>query len=82
MPLSKIGEDPWRRHNYTSHSTCGGDVLTSVEIDRGCFACMLGGENRRTLFIVVAEWPDAMRGGTRTGQVLTVEAPAPGTGWP
>ncbi|MGH3798549.1 MAG: SMP-30/gluconolactonase/LRE family protein [Pseudonocardiaceae bacterium] len=61
-----------------------GEVLQTVNLDRGCFACMLGGADRRTLFMVATEW-----GGTtnmvdeaRTGQVLTVEAPAPGVGWP
>lgn len=30
----------------------GGEVLQSIDADRGCFACMLGGEDGRTLFIV------------------------------
>jgi hypothetical protein len=34
----------------------GGDVLQTVNVDRGCFACMLGGPHRRTLFIVATEW--------------------------
>src|SRR5262249_56679214 len=34
----------------------GGEVLQSVHCDRGCFACMLGGADGRTLFIVVREW--------------------------
>ena len=34
----------------------GGEVLDTVAIDRGCFACMLGGEDGRTLFIAAAEW--------------------------
>jgi len=60
----------------------GGEVLQTIDLDRGCFACTLGGVNKRMLFLVVAEWPACMRGGARTGQVLTVEAPAPGVGWP
>ena len=56
----------------------GGEVLQTVELDRGCFACMLGGEDGRTLFMVAAD----MSSEERTGQVLTVEAPAPGAGWP
>jgi sugar lactone lactonase YvrE len=62
----------------------GGEVLQTIELDRGCFACMLGGVNRRTLFMMASEWPNpALMGrGLRTGQVLTVEAPAPGIGWP
>jgi sugar lactone lactonase YvrE len=34
----------------------GGDILSTVAVDRGCFACMLGGEDGRTLFIAAAEW--------------------------
>ncbi|ETA72185.1 MULTISPECIES: SMP-30/gluconolactonase/LRE family protein [Mesorhizobium] len=62
----------------------GGEVLQTVTVDRGCFACMLGGADRRTLFIVAAEWRgfEHMVGDARTGQVLSVEAPAPGVGWP
>jgi sugar lactone lactonase YvrE len=61
----------------------GGEALQTVELDRGCFACALGGTDQRTLFIVAAEFPVAVTGaGARTGQVLIVEAPAPGAGWP
>jgi sugar lactone lactonase YvrE len=61
----------------------GGEVLREIELDRGCFACMLGGTDGRTLFMLAAVFdPAAMFGGERTGQVLTAEAPAPGAGWP
>jgi len=62
----------------------GGEVLKTIEIDRGCFACMLGGEDGRTLFIVAQEWggPEHMQAGERTGRVLAARAPAPGAGWP
>jgi sugar lactone lactonase YvrE len=61
----------------------GGEVLQTVDLDRGCFACMLGGEDRRTLFIVAAVFdPANMFGGPPAGQIVTVEAPAPHAGWP
>jgi sugar lactone lactonase YvrE len=62
----------------------GGEVLQTIKLDRGCFACMLGGEDRRTLFMVAQEWggPANMQGGDHSGQVLTAQAPAPGAGWP
>lgn len=62
----------------------GGDILQAIEFDRGCFACMLGGAEGKTLFVLAAEWrgPEHMSGAARTGQVLTVEAPAPRAGWP
>jgi sugar lactone lactonase YvrE len=66
------------------HIREGGQVLQTVNLDRGCFACMLGGVDRRTLFMMAAEWrgPENMADGARTGQVLTIEAPARGVGWP
>jgi sugar lactone lactonase YvrE len=62
----------------------GGEVLQTIELDRGCFACALGGPDRRTLFMTATEWngPENMFAEPRTGQVLTAEAPAPGVGWP
>ncbi len=61
----------------------GGEVLQTIELDRGCFACALGGADRRTLFLMAAEFSTAAgMAGTRTGQVLAVEAPAAGAGWP
>jgi sugar lactone lactonase YvrE len=64
----------------------GGEVLQTVTVDRGCFACMLGGADKKTLFIIATEWrgmdkiTEVVQ--ARTGQVLTVEAPARGVGWP
>ena len=62
----------------------GGEVLQTIHLDRGCFACMLGGPDKRTLFLIVNEWggPDNMADGSRAGQVLLAEAAAPGIGWP
>ena len=62
----------------------GGEVLQTVNADRGCFACMLGGSDEPRLFIVAAEWRGTADKAnmTRNGQVLTVAAPAPKAGWP
>ena len=58
--------------------------MQKVELDRGCFACMLGGAGRRTLYIAAAEWRGVagMADKRRTGRILAIEAPAPGVGWP
>src|SRR5262249_9177689 len=64
----------------------GGAVLQAVAVDRGCFGCMRGGADRKALFVIAAEWrgmekiAEVTR--ARTGQVLTLAAPAPGVGWP
>jgi sugar lactone lactonase YvrE len=61
----------------------GGEVLGTIELDRGCFACALGGADGRTLFLVANEWGGpATESGPRAGQVLTARAPAAGAGWP
>lgn len=62
----------------------GGEVLDVIDVDRGCFACMPGGPDRRTLFILAAEWHgfERMNDGARTGQVLTYPVRNAGVGWP
>ncbi|WP_461024286.1 SMP-30/gluconolactonase/LRE family protein [Thalassiella azotivora] len=46
----------------------GGEVLATVEADRGCFSCALGGDDGRTLFVVANRWDG---GGAADGVVLT-----------
>jgi sugar lactone lactonase YvrE len=71
----------------------GGEVLQRVELDenRAPFALMLGGPDRRTLFIMTAEWHRAdgvtsnlqrLAGAPRTGQILALPVPVPGAGRP
>jgi sugar lactone lactonase YvrE len=64
----------------------GGRVLQRIEHDRAIFAAALGGADRRSLFMLAAEWrgTDGVESAlaARTGQVLVVDAPAPGAGWP
>jgi sugar lactone lactonase YvrE len=64
----------------------GGEVLQTIDLDRGCFACMLGGMDRKTLFMVAAEWRGMEKiaevAQARTGQVLACDAPAAGVGRP
>jgi sugar lactone lactonase YvrE len=64
----------------------GGEVLERIELPEFCFACMLGGDDGRTLFMLIAEWRgvENMQALFRshTGQVLTARAPAPHAGRP
>jgi sugar lactone lactonase YvrE len=62
----------------------GGEVLRTIELDGGCFACVLGGEGRRTLFVMIADWggPQSMTGEQRTGRAVAIEVEVPGVGWP
>jgi sugar lactone lactonase YvrE len=56
----------------------GGQVLETIDLDRGCFACALGGPDGTTLFMLAHEWsgPQNMFKGPRSGLVLATEAPA------
>lgn len=64
----------------------GGEVLGRIELDRSGFACTLGGDDGKTLFMLAADW----RGienveaalADRTGQVLVASAPSPHAGQP
>lgn len=71
----------------------GGEILQRVELpaDRAPFALMLGGPDRRTLFICTVEWRPAggrvanlgrLTNGPRTGQILAVPVSVPGAGRP
>ena len=62
----------------------GGEVLDDVKLDRGAFACMLGGPDRKTLYITAARWFGMDRMGEMggTGQVLSVPVSTGGVGWP
>ncbi len=71
----------------------GGDVRQRVDLpaNRAPFALMLGGPDRRTLFIMTAEWRAAdgvpanigrLTSGPRTGEILTLPVSVPGTGRP
>jgi hypothetical protein len=60
-----------------------GEILDTVELDRGAFARVLRGHERRTLFMVCQNWvgPENWASGPRTAQVAAVDAAAPGAGW-
>jgi sugar lactone lactonase YvrE len=62
----------------------GGEVLQTVGLELGCFACMLGDRDGRTLFMVVREWrgPESMADDAPSGQVLSARVSVPGAGWP
>ena len=54
----------------------GGGVLQTIQLDRGCFSCALGGTNRTTLFMVATQWrgTEHMTDNSRTGQLLTAQS--------
>jgi len=60
----------------------GGDVVDRVDTGRGCFACMLGGPDRRTLFLCTAEGFEGAAIRRRTAAIERVDVEVPGAGWP
>jgi sugar lactone lactonase YvrE len=62
----------------------GGRVLETIQIDRGCFARMLGGPGRKTLYILTTEWHgfEKVMDGLGTGQLLTIPVFVAGAGRP
>jgi sugar lactone lactonase YvrE len=63
----------------------GGAELATVPLDRGGFACVLGGTEGTTLFITAAEWRGMTEGQPVTpgsGRFLAVDVEVPGAGWP
>jgi sugar lactone lactonase YvrE len=69
----------------------GGKVLNTIPLDRAGFACTLGGEDGRTLFMLAADWRmqdgfedniERLLTGPETGQVRTARAPAAHAGHP
>ena len=77
--------------NFVGRIRDGGEVLERIRLDAPCFACMLGGEDRQTLFMLTAAWRmnesvddniARLTAGPRTGRLLIAPAPAPGVGWP
>ena len=90
--LSSLSRYGWNeivvdgRGNIYVNSVCFG-FMAGEEPRPGIIALVtLGGPDRRTLFMLAAEWEgtgnvdDAVA--RRTGRVVVADAPAPGIGWP
>jgi sugar lactone lactonase YvrE len=57
----------------------GGHVLDTVDADRGCFSCTLGGEDGRTLFVVANRYTSE---GASDGVVYSTQVDVPRAGRP
>ncbi len=60
----------------------GGEVTHRIEVEHEAFACMLGGPERRTLFLCTAAESDPAKTGDRRGRIECVEVEVPGAGLP
>lgn len=71
-------------HGHCVRVAEGGEVLQRVTADRGCFACMLGGPQRSSLYIAARQWHGmaALERGAGSGRLLVCEVEVPGAGYP
>ena len=61
----------------------GGEILERIAATQGVFACMLGGDGRRTLYALTASSADPnARFEDRTGRIEAAEVEVPGAGLP
>jgi sugar lactone lactonase YvrE len=61
----------------------GGEVTERIASDQGVFACMLGGEDRKTLYVLTASGSDPEDcAARRLGRIETAPVDVPGAGLP
>lgn len=61
----------------------GGEIVETVQTSQPCFACMLGGPDRRTLYMMTAPSSVAeVAAQARRGAIETADVATPGSGWP
>ena len=62
----------------------GGEIAERIKAEQGVFACMLGGEDRRSLYLLTASTADPASNPAvaRTGRIEVVKVDAPGAGLP
>jgi sugar lactone lactonase YvrE len=86
----------WTPSWYENEPYClrvadGGQVFDRIPLEHSGFACALGGDDGRTLFMLTADWHmdedfmdnlERLTTGPRTGQVFTTTVSVPAAGWP
>lgn len=61
----------------------GGEIRDRVETDQAAFACTLGGDDGRTLFVATSTFPTGDDADpARPGRIVAYEVDVPGTGSP
>jgi sugar lactone lactonase YvrE len=61
----------------------GGDIVERVSTSQNCYACMLGGPDRMTLYLVTAPTAEEAKArAERNGAIEMVRTSVPGTGLP
>ncbi len=60
----------------------GGEVTGRIAVEHDAFACMLGGPDRKTLFLCTSASSDPAKTDARLGRIEMVEVSVPGAGLP
>ena len=61
----------------------GGEILERVATSQPCYACMLGGQDEKTLFAITAASSDGEQASVeKTGKIETVRVHSARAGWP
>jgi len=61
----------------------GGEITAMVETGQTSYACMLGGDDRRSLYIMTAPTSDRFEiADKRSGRIEVAAVPVPGAGLP
>ncbi len=60
----------------------GGEVTHHIDLEMNCFACMLGGSDRRTLFMITAPTSGSAAEDNPAGRVEVATVDIPGAGLP
>jgi len=61
----------------------GGRVIDAIPTDQACYACMLGGDDGRTLFLLTGRGTVHFGAtGERSGRIVMARVAAPRAGWP
>jgi sugar lactone lactonase YvrE len=61
----------------------GGEVIATAQASQNCFACMLGGDDGRDLFMVTARGSDKSQASKApSGKIERVKVETAGAGWP
>ncbi|KXF48840.1 gluconolactonase [Rhodococcus sp. SC4] len=61
----------------------GGDIVGEIQADSGVFACMLGGDDGRTLYVCAApDFDENARSAAREARLLAVQVDVPHAGLP
>jgi sugar lactone lactonase YvrE len=57
-----------------------GEVKDRIQTDRGAFACTLGSDDGRTLFVMTSSFPTGDPSSFRQGRIVAYRVDVPGTG--